>query len=529
MLAKSLRSLEIFATRPWVSVISRWTSASRLSLVSAAAMGVAALGPFAGDAVSFHYPQLAVVALLAVGFWRGTASAPIEPRAWKWLLFASFVWLQVIGLSRFFGFWVNGVDFSVFDWMLESTHHGRFGYSPIFDVNHFGVHSSFILLLWVPLHELVSSPLWLTVSAGLVVWLGVFPVRRLVRLANGGPHGTLELLGVLWWVGNAWVGKALHAGFRPELVIPFLTAWFLIGWIERNSELTFLSLLALLCTKEDTGLYIVGFVLAAVAVERWRWRQALTIAAVSLGWLAIYVLALQPRLTGTVHAGYWGFWSDFGDSPRTVITGMVNHPVLLAEKLITSRWWAFFLPLLLVPVRSLRATGGLLPSVLLLGAASYSPMHEFNLYYPLPLLAFALFGVLDVWSTWKTKAGRWREGVVLASLAFSSVVGTNYPRAASVDLERHERLQAAWKSIEAARVVCVQPVLFPHLGYSRRLVPILDEGCLDLPGAVALVNVELDSSPTDTFVFAEWVKTWRNSMPAHDFGRGFVVLGPRPR
>lgn len=521
----------VFSDEGPVDAVWSWMTPTRGAALAAVAMLVAAaLGPQFNDAVSFHYPQIVLTALVLVGFVRrpDVSAQPIDVRASRFLFGAALLWLVVIGVTRFFGFWVNGVDFSVFDWMLQSTHHGRFGYSPIFDVNHFGVHSSFILLLWVPLHELIESPLWLVVSGPLAIWLGLFPVRRLVRLANGGPHGALELLAVLFWVANPWSGRALHAGFRPELLVPLLTLWFLVAWIERDGEKLGLSLVALWCTKEDSVLFIVAFVVVATALERWRWKQALAIIGLSALWLVIYVALLQPRLTGRALPGYWGFWSDFGDSPKTIVLGMLTSPLLVLKKLFSSSWWAFFLPMVLVPFRSPRAVAGLLPTIALLGTANYAVMHEYGAYYALPLLAFSLFGVFDVWAVWRTRSGV-RTIAVVTALGLFPLIGSSYPRAVPVSTERHRQLSAVWKSLETVPTVCAQTVLFPHLGYSRRLVPLLDEGCLESKrGAVALVNLSLDSSPHDTAEFEAWIARWKTRFPVREAEGGFLVIGPAP-
>lgn len=499
-------------------------------MVAAVAMLVAGvLGPFVGELVSFRVPQLVISGLLVAGWWRRPVdfTLALDPRAWRLLLIASFVWLQLVALTWFFGFRVNGVEFSIFDWMLESTHRGRFGYSPISDVNHFGVHSSFILLLWVPLHELYDSPLWLVVSAPLVVWLGIFPLRRLVRLSCGGPHGALELAAVLLWVSNAWMGRSLESGFRPELLLPLLTLWFLVGWIERNDEIVGLSLVSLLCTKEDSVFFVLGFVVLATLVERWRWRQALLLTVVCVGWLALYVGLLQPRLTGHTHAGAWAAWSDFGTTPRTVVMGMLDHPWTVLTKVATSRWWVFFLPLLLIPFRSVRAVGGLAPTVVLLGASNFPMMRELGGAYALPLLAFSVFGVLDVWAVWRTsRAAKWGEGVVLVAFALFAGIGSGSPRAIPVRLQVHGQLQRAWDEAKRAPIVCAQTALFPHLGYSRRLMPLSNLDCLRRPGAVALVHPDMDAFPHEPRRFLEVVKGWQTEFPWRELEGGFLLIGP---
>lgn len=509
-----------------------WLSPSRLAIVAAVAMGLSTvLRPLVRDPASFIYPQIALVALVLIGWWKRVPdfALGLSPRAEKLLLAASLVWLESVAISNFYAFRVHGIDFSIFDWMLESTHHGRFGYSPIYDVNHFGVHSSFILLLWVPFHEVIDSPLWLVVSGPLAVWLGIFPLRRLARSANGGPHGALELMLILAWVGNPWMGRAFQPGFRPELLLPFLTLWFLVGWIERNGEIVGLAVFSLLMTKEDSALFVLGFVLVGTLFERWRWRQALGLFVVCGGWLAAYVFLLQPLLVGRP-ATYWTFWTDFGTSPKTVMVGMLTHPLLLAQKVITSSWWVFFLPLLLVPFRSLRALGGMAPTLILLGGASYSVMREFLGYYPVPLLAFAMFGVLESHAVWRgLPSARLREAIVLLAIGLFGVIGGSYPRTLPVDLELNRALAAAFDEVRSAPIVCVEPVLFPRAGYSRSMVPMMETSCLDRPGAVALVNLSLDPSPYDPAWLEATVKDWQATMPWRDAGRGFLIIGPARR
>jgi hypothetical protein len=137
-----------------------------------------------------------------------------------------------------------------------------------------------------------------------------------------------------------------------------------------------------------------------------------------------------------------------------------------------------------------------------------------------------LFGVLDVWAVWRSAPGlRWREGLVLAALVGFGLFPRWPLRVHGFDGERHAHLKAALTSLEAAPVVCVQPVLVPHLGSSRRLVPFLKASCVDRPGAVALLHPELAPSP------------WRRSdleqlqarRPSEVLPGGFVVVRALPK
>jgi hypothetical protein len=212
-----------------------------------------------------------------------------------------------------------------------------------------------------------------------------------------------------------------------------------------------------------------------------------------------------------------------------VLFRSLAHPIELIVKVATSRWWAFFLPLVLVPFRSVRAVGGLLPTVLLLGAANYPMMRELGGYYALPLLAFSVFGVLDAWAVWRSSPTvKWREGLVFVAFGLFACIGGGYPRAVAVDPTVNRHLAAAWEAAKSAPIVCTQPAFFPHLGYSRRLQPLSDFECMNRPGAVALVHPELDLLPFDPWIFLDAIKGWQAQYPTKTLEGGFLLIGPVP-
>ncbi len=504
--------------------VNGWVAPSRLAWVWVFGLLLAGVG-----LVPLRVAAAVVAVGLLAGWWWQTPGfgLAMDPRVWRALQVASLVWLEAVGLSGFFGLRLNGVEFSVFDWALESTHHGRLGYTPLGDLNHFGVHGSFILLLWVPLHELWDSPLWLVVSAGLVVWLGLFPLRRLVRLSNGGPHGALELAAAVAWLANPWTGSALQAGFRPELLFPLLTLWVLVGWIERNGEILWLAGLALLATREDAALVLMAFVIGGTIVERWRWPTALGVSVVSAGWLVLFGAVLQPRLLGRGAPAFWTEWSDFGATPRAMIAGLVGQPGLALKRLVTSGWWVFFGAWLLIPFRSFRAVCGLAPTVLLLGLSKSEAVRSFEGALALPLIGFAFFGVLDVWAVWRAlPTVRWREGVVLGAMLSFAVLGAGSASVAPVDFERLRQLQQASGEVKSSPVVCAQTVLVPHLGYRTSLRGLDDLDCMKRLGAVGLVNLGLDTAPHEAEVFRATVDDWRARWPSRELPGGFVIIGP---
>jgi len=485
-----------------------------------------------GEPLAFRNLQYGLSALALAGwlFDRAGWATPLSRGAWLAVLVASLLWCEATSLSRFLAFQVNGVDFSTFDWMLVNTARGHFGYSPIYSatrsgVNHFGVHSSFLLLALVPLEALAPSPLWLVLLGPLAVWAGVFPLRRLVRWSSG-EHGGLLLAAILAFVANAWVGRLVSQAFRIESLVPALSLWFLVGWVERRPAWWAPAAVALLLTKEDAALFLAAFAAGAALVERPRWRGAVALVVGCAGWLVLYTRVLQPLLLGRPPT-YLGFWSEFGDTLPAVVAGQLTHPLLVLRKLLSSGLWMFFLPLAALPWASPRAAAAMAPTVWLLGTATYDLMHAFENYYPAPLVAFALFGVLDVLRRWRAAAepARWREGLALAALLAFPLVAGGYCKVVPVDWSRREGLAQVREAIAGAPRVCVQTAIFPHLGYGP-LEPLLDPACADVPGTLTVANPGLATWFWAPGEFDAAIARWRASRAVRELPGGFLVFGP---
>lgn len=496
-----------------------------ITLTWAAACGLGAsvvLGPLLGEYGSFHYLQLALAVAFIVAWLRDPQrlSAPLSRRAWTALLVMSLVWLEAASLSTFAAFNVSGIDFSIFDWMVASGARGHFGDSPIYGVNHLGVHSTFVLALVVPLHALAPSPLWLVMGGPVVLWAGLLPLRRLVRNAVG-EHG-----GVLWaaslaYVASPLLGRLTTAGFRIESLLPLGTLWFLAGWMERRRAVWIAAVALLFFTKEDSTLFLGSFAAACLCFERPRRREAALLLLACVSFLGIYTQVLQPLLAGG-GPRYLTFWSDFGNTPGEIVTGMASHPLSVLARLFTSGAWATFAPLLFLPWLSWRAAAGLLPTTFLLGTASYETMHDFHTYYPAPLLAFALFGVLEVMRERKSRG--WSAVALLALLLFP-LIGFGYARVMSFERSRLREVATVRERIAEAPRVCGQLVLYPHLGYPARLDPLMELSCADAPGTWVVVSEAYDSHPLSAEALKGAIFHWRATRPLIEVGP-FLIFGP---
>lgn len=505
----------------------RLTSQSLTWMAGACMLLAAATGPWLEEASVFrNFQVLLSVAILIIWLWRrGDEGAAASPGARRFLLAAALVWFEATALSRYLGFRINGVDFSIFDWMLESTSRGAFAYSPIYGFNHLGVHSSFLLMALWPLHALAPSPLWLLLTGPLLVWLGLFPLMRLLeRGAGGQPEGLTSLALALAYLGNPYTGRLVNAGFGIESAIPLFTLWFLVGWGERRAWILWASALALLCTKEDGALVLASFALCALLVERTRRTEALGLFCLCVAFLLGYAGWLQPALAGPVE--YGGFWSAFGPTPAQAAVGMLRRPDLALARLGSSGVWAFYAPLLFLPWRHPLAAAAMAPTVLLLGTASYDFMHRFGTYYPVPLVAFSLWGAME-FARASQSPSMPRRGLRLLALLVFPIVGAGYARASAIDWSRLQGMSAVRAAAQEASHVCAQSILFPHLGYPKGIEPVFDLDCGDPGRTLTIVNPELDPWPLERAQWVALIEASRAGRRVEQLEGGFVLIYPR--
>ncbi|WP_257457462.1 DUF2079 domain-containing protein [Archangium lipolyticum] len=461
----------------------------------------------------------------------GLAEARLS-RAWRNALLASaLVWCLVCQVWKYRSFAINGVDFSIFDWMLFSTNHGRFMYSPIYDVNHFGVHPSYVLLPFVPLHRLWESALLLCITTAFVVWASLIPLWRLAMRLVGSE--AIALLAGLAFLTSPWVGVLLDGGFRPEVFYPVFGLTLALGWVEQRPAVWIPALVGFLGIKEDASFHASALALGTLVFDRKRWRPALAVLAVSVVLFIVNTRIVQPWAlgqTGKLRPGYLGFWGQYGNSLPEIVLNMLRSPWQVMRDVFTSGWYRMFIPALLLPLFSRQPLVAMLPTLFILGSASYHQMHEFRTYYPVTLLPFFFWGLLEAYRNLE----RWLPAprrLVLCAVALLSfpLWGGAYVRFGPPRTRELSALESAAAKLgaEAPEVFYAQTVLFPHLPYRLYPLPLVVHESFTRPGAVVLINPELDTYPFPREEMREMVANAERRGEVEHLDEGFLLLRPR--
>jgi uncharacterized membrane protein len=427
--------------------------------------------------------------------------------------------------TRFLGFEVNGVDFSIFDWMLHNTTTGQFMYSPVCDCNHFGVHPTWLMLLLVPFHYIFQSP-WLLVlvHAGALIFSLVL-LRSLLNQFAILTQPSAVLATVLAFFVSQHFGTITNYGFHPEIFYLPLGFWFLMWWPLYGWRWIIPAVLFCL-VKEDGALYLVGWGVGCLLTNmaqgglkiETEWRRGILLTAGSIVFFFINVKLMQPLFWGdsSFRPSWSSFWIQYGQTPFEVMSFVLKNPIQVFVELAHSGIWGLLLSFSFLPILSARAMCALLPGILMLGLANNPVVKGYGVYYAAPMLPFAVFGWIaglkKICSLSQTlnKRRTWVEALAILILATAGGTGPRLGRLkpdVRHDLEEWTMSNLTHVKADASSQlnVCVQTALWPHLGYHVGVRPLSDPGKCK---SSYLIDSRLDPYP---FSSAEDMKTYLSS------------------
>jgi uncharacterized membrane protein len=466
----------------------------------------------------------ALVASLAIARpWRWTetelhaAAQWVPSRRQLWagaaVLFVLLCWIV---LTRFRSADINAVDFTVyFDRPCAQTAQGR----PLFvesadnlDLAHrslLQVHAFWSLVPICFLYAIHPSPMWLLALSVIAVCAGAVHVCRIMERLGAG--GVLAGATALAFALNDNTARTLNYGFHPEVLYAWLIPWMIDAGL-RGARISFVAAtLATVLLKEDAAMPISG---VAVSLALFRYRamsgreRMLFLAAplaIALTNLALYFGVIVPRITYGQRPHYSSYWSNYGATPVAALLAMLSQPFAVIGRALTSGFLVNVLaPFLFLPVIGWRWVVGVLPIVVLYGAAANEQMRAFGIYYAIILVPFLAIGAGAgaLTLTRRVLRGEPRAQLGAAALVLSGalLVGAG-SRGYSLRPWKPEvaAVPAAVQLLRDEPVLLVQSGLYPHAGYEER-VQLLTRESLDearRTGAVLLISPRVHAYPLE--------------------------------
>lgn len=163
----------------------------------------------------------------------------------------------------------------------------------------------------------------LLIIKSLALALTTIPLWRLARrhglLGIGATSTIVFAYSIYTYVHNMNI-----ADFAPAvLAVPALMYAVLMGFDEKKRLMTAAIIFAL-CCRSDLGLAIAGLGVLLLIERR---RRVGTIAMLlGLGWFFVVVYALQRGLGDGTYE-FLAPYAEFGDTPMSVVGGIISHPV----------------------------------------------------------------------------------------------------------------------------------------------------------------------------------------------------------
>src|SRR6185437_14655803 len=111
-----------------------------------------------------------------------TSNIVFSPMALRVFFCGVLISFNYSALAQYYNFQASGLDFSIFDNMLQEALRGNWGYSTIVGFYHFATHQNYILLLILPIYYILPYPVILPIILMTSLWLAGILLWKISRL-----------------------------------------------------------------------------------------------------------------------------------------------------------------------------------------------------------------------------------------------------------------------------------------------------------------------------------------------------------
>ncbi|MDQ3738511.1 MAG: DUF2079 domain-containing protein [Actinomycetota bacterium] len=301
---------------------------------------------------------------------------------WWWalgVLVVAWTWyFTALTLDVHHGLGTSSYDFGLYDqgvWLLS-----RFDapFVTLMGRNLFGDHTSFILVVLVPLYWVAPSAGALLFSQAALIGAGAIPIFAYAKRRLD--SGALALVFAVMYLLHPAVGWTNLENFHPDAFLGFFVATTIFAALERRWRLYAVFVVLALLVKEDASLVIVPLGVW-VALRRDRRIGLLTVAG-SIGFMLVAMFVVMRALVGVPTRNTWRIpFGGIGGLTRTTLT----RPSDVIEHL-RSEGRGFYLWQMLTPFAWLAAR---VPSVALISGlvlftnvlSTYAYQHLIQYHY----------------------------------------------------------------------------------------------------------------------------------------------------
>lgn len=326
------------------------------------------------------------------------------------------LYFSVVTVQIHRGIGTSAYDFGLYDQGIWLLSRGKDPFVTLMGRNLFGDHTSFILLLLVPLMWLFSSTSTLFVVQSVVIACGALPIYAYARKRlESDALGCVFACTYLLYPAVSWTNVE---NYHPDSFLGVLVALSMWAALRRKWRWYFVAVVLALLVKEDVVL-VVAPIGVWVALRRDVRIGVITVIGSVCAALMCFMVVIR-NITGTAFRNSWRI--PFGGVGGLLKTAFTSPITLL--RYLTSDGRVTYLLQMLLP------TGGLFviaPSIALVGCvvllsnivSTFGYQYQIHYHYSLVVAPLLVFANVDAIGRLSTVARRKATAVV----ALCAIVG----------------------------------------------------------------------------------------------------------
>jgi uncharacterized membrane protein len=364
-----------------------------------------------------------VITLPAPAALRGRLIAAFERvramNLWQWGLVAMIAgytsYFTKVTLDVHHGLGTSAYDFGLYDqgvWLMSRF---RAPFVTLMGRNLLGDHTSFILVLLVPVYWVFPSAGALLFTQSLAIALGAVPVYLLGRrLLQSEPYA-LTLAGC--YLLHPAVGWTNRENFHPDSFIAPLLGMAIYAAVERRWRLYAVFFVLCLLVKEDASLVLVPLGIW-VAIKRDRRIGVMSI----LGSIAFMLFAMFVVIRNLIGVPTRNSWRVPFGGPTGFLKAVLAQPTDVVR-----HYWSdnrpFYFWQMTIPfawVFAIAPSVALISLVVLATNMLSTFWYQYQIQYHYALVAVPALAMGTVWAVAQV-VGRWRRMVIVALVACTAL------------------------------------------------------------------------------------------------------------
>ena len=340
--------------------------------------------------------------------------------------------------------------------------------------NLFGDHTSFVMLLLVPVYWFFPAAGTLFFAQSAAIAAGAIPIFLYGRSRLGSEWFALIASGA--YLLHPAIGWTNLENFHPDAFLGAFVAFAIWAALERRWRWYLVFVVLALLVKEDASLVIVPLGVW-VAVKRDRRLGLMTIFA-SLAFMAVAMFLVMRSLIGVPTRNSWRI--PFG-GPRGVIDTALTNPTELADHLRSDGrpWylWQMTAPFAWIFVRA--PSVALISSLVLFTNVLSTFWYQYQIQYHYSLVAVPALAMGTVYAIGALRDRAWSRGLAIGALGLAALTTATlwspvpWGRTAQYYGDRGNQWATSarelWAQIPGDAVVAAHYRITPHLAHRTEI------------------------------------------------------------